>query len=391
MSQPIARRAATTSTGAIALAAIAVTASGTGAHADQSYTVRPGDTVSHIAARTGTSVAAIARASSLSDVSRIQVGQVLTIPSHATSSGSPHESSTTTRTPAKKYTVRSGDTVSAIAHAHGTTVAKIVALNDLDARAFIRVGQVLTLSKAGATTSTTTGTSSRTTTSTTARTATYTVRAGDTVAAIAQRYGTTVAKIVAANHLDARALIRIGQHLTIPGATASSTTKDTPKNLVPSSFAGRTYSASVVGAANQNKATLLARGVPSKAAMQAKVVATAKRLGVDPALAQAIAFQESGFNHTSVSAANAIGVMQVIPSSGEWASDLVGRRLDLLDPDDNVTAGVAILRSLVRTAPDLPSAIAGYYQGAASVRKNGMFADTRRYVANVQTLMTRFR
>ena len=30
-------------------------------------------------------------------------------------------------------------------------------------------------------------------------------------------------------------------------------------------------------------------------------------------------------------------------------------------------------------------------QGASSVKKNGMFADTRRYVANVQTHMTRFR
>jgi len=45
----------------------------------------------------------------------------------------------------------------------------------------------------------------------------------------------------------------------------------------------------------------------------------------------------------------------------------------------------------VRTSPDLPRAIAGYYQGAASVKKYGMFADTRRYVANIQTHMARFR
>ena len=114
-------------------------------------------------------------------------------------------------------------------------------------------------------------------------------------------------------------------------------------------------------------------------------------MGVDPALALAIAYQESGFNHTAVSPANAIGTMQVIPSSGQWASDLVGRPLNLLDPDDNVVAGVAILRQLLRISPDLSSAIAGYYQGAASVRRNGMFADTRRYVAAIQTHMTRFR
>jgi soluble lytic murein transglycosylase-like protein len=161
--------------------------------------------------------------------------------------------------------------------------------------------------------------------------------------------------------------------------------------LVGSTFAGRTYSSAVVSAANANLETLRSRPQPSTAQVQAMVVKAARTLGVDPALAQAIAYQESGFHAAVVSPANAIGVMQVIPSSGEWASDLVGRRLDLLDPQDNVVAGVVILRALVRSAPDLRSAIAGYYQGLASVTRNGMFADTRRYVASVQTLMTQFR
>ena len=155
-------------------------------------------------------------------------------------------------------------------------------------------------------------------------------------------------------------------------------------------FLGRTYAPSVVASANANKATLLAMGVPSRADMQTRVAATARAMGVDARLAQAIATQESGFDHTAVSPANAIGTMQVIPTSGEWASQLVGRDLNLLDPDDNVVAGVAILRHLVKTPPDLPPAIAGYYQGAASVKRNGMFSDTRRYVANVQTLMARY-
>jgi soluble lytic murein transglycosylase-like protein len=125
--------------------------------------------------------------------------------------------------------------------------------------------------------------------------------------------------------------------------------------------------------------------------MKAKVAATARAMGVDQALALAIAYQESGFQMTSVSPANAVGVMQVIPSAGDWASQMVGRDLDLLDPDDNVVAGVAILRALVRQAPDQRTAIAGYYQGLAGVLRNGMNPDTRRYVANVQTLMRQFR
>ena len=279
---------------------------------------------------------------------------------------------------AADYTVREGDTLSSIAKRTGTTVSRIARDNALSDPSRVRAGQVLRLPDAAP---------AATAAPVPARAgASYVVRSGDTVSAIASRHGTTVAAVVAANGLDARASIRAGQNLTIPGAAAPAPTTQ----LVGNTFAGRTYAAAVVDAANQNKATLLAAGVPSRADMQAKVAATARAMGVDAALAQAVAHQESGFDHRAVSPANAIGTMQVIPSSGEWASQLVGRPLDLLSPDDNVVAGVAILRSLVRTSPDLPTAIASYYQGASSVKRNGMYADTRRYVANVQTLMTRF-
>ncbi len=441
-----ARRRVTTGTGATLALAVASVAGAGAAQADEQYTVRAGDTVSHIAARTGASVSAISRANGLPSTARIQVGQTLTIPTGA----SPAPASPASAAPARaaSYTVASGDTVSRIAARHGTSVSAIVAANGLDSRAFIRVGQTLsipgaagasapapaapapaaasgsytvvagdTVSAIAARKGTTVaaivaanGLDSRAfvrvgqqltipgaggsaapapaATRPAATSGTYTVAPGDTVGAIAARHGTTVAAIIAANGLDSRALIRIGQKLSVPGAAPAPAPTT---QLVGNTFAGRTYSDAVVASANANKATLLSMGVPSKDAMRAKVAATARAMGVDPALAQAIAFQESGFNQTAVSPANAIGTMQVIPSSGQWASDLVGRQLNLLDPDDNVVAGVAILRQLIRISPDLPSAIAGYYQGASSVKRNGMFADTRRYVASVQTHMTRFR
>lgn len=287
---------------------------------------------------------------------------------------------------AEEYQVRQGDTVSHIAQRTSTSVAQIVQANGLNASAFIRAGQTLTIPR----TSSSTAAPSAPTTATAATTR-HVVQSGDTVSHLAVRYGTSVSTIVAANGLNSRAMIRTGQTLSIPGASSSSsTTTSTGTTLVGNTFAGRTYPDATVSSANQNKATLLQIGVPSTAEMQALVRSTALSMGVDPALAQAVAFQESGFNHTSVSPANAIGTMQVIPTSGEWASDMVGRELNLLDPKDNVVAGVAILRRLVQTSPDLSSAIAGYYQGQSSVSRNGMFADTRRYVANVRTLMSRF-
>jgi len=69
---------------------------------------------------------------------------------------------------------------------------------------------------------------------------------------------------------------------------------------------------------------------------------------------------------------------------------MVGRELNLLDPYDNVVAGVAIIRYLDRNASSKDQAIAGYYQGLAGVKKNGMKSDTVAYVAKVKAAMARF-
>ncbi|MET1066256.1 MAG: LysM peptidoglycan-binding domain-containing protein, partial [Arthrobacter sp.] len=215
----------------------------------------------------------------------------------------------------------------------------------------------------------------------------YTIKSGDTLSGIAARNGVKLADILAANRLTMSSIIYPGQKLALPGssiAPAATPPAATVTPLVPSTFLGFSYPAAVVSSANQNKALLNASPVPSREQMKTIVADTARRMGVDPALALAFAFQESSFDHRSVSPANAIGTMQVIPSSGEWASDLVGRRLNLLDPYDNATAGVAIIRQLVRTSPDLDTAIAGYYQGQYSVSKYGMYDDTKRYVASIK-------
>ncbi len=368
-------RRAATGTGATLVLTAAAVGVAAPAHADEQYTVRSGDTVSHIAARSGVSVARIAQANALTNPSHIRVGQVLTIPTGKAAAPAP--AAAPAAAPAT-YTVVSGDTLSRIAQRTGTTVAALASANAIANPSFIRIGQVLTIPGAGTPVAAAPAPAAAPSSS-----VAYTVVSGDTLSSIATRHGTTVAAITSANAIANPSLIRIGQVLSIP-VTATSTP------LVGNTFAGRTYPAAVVGAANANKASLLAVGVPSKEQMRALVASTASSMGVDPALALAVAHQESGFDHSAVSPANAIGTMQVIPSSGDWASDLVGRKLNLLDPQDNVVAGVAILRSLVRTSPDLSTAIASYYQGAASVKRNGMFSDTQRYVANVRALMSRF-
>lgn len=355
----------------------------TPAYADRDHRVQSGDTVSELAHRYGTSVASIVAANGLDQRATIVIGRTLTIPD-----SNPAAAPAPTASAPASHVVTAGDTVWAIARARGVTVDAIIQANGLGAGALIRAGQTLTIPDGSSAPATSTATQAAATApSTTASSSTVTVRAGDTLAAIARHHGTTVAALAQANALANVNLIRVGQVLTVPGGSASS---QAPTGLVGDTFLGRTYPADVVASANRHKAALLARDLPSRAAMQALIVATARTHGLDPALAQAIAYQESGFDMRAVSPADAIGVMQVIPASGEWASQLAGRPLDLLDPADNVLAGVLILRSHTRTFADRDLAIGAYYQGAAAVRRHGLYSGTVDYVRSVNALISRF-
>lgn len=210
----------------------------------------------------------------------------------------------------------------------------------------------------------------------------YVVVQGDTLIDICTEHKVNLAGVLTLNHLRKDSIIRPGQKLLLPAR---------PVKANPgSTFLGRTYPPRVVAAANANRKLLARRKVPSRAQVRAMIITAARRRDLDPALVLAVAYQESGFNQRVVSPANAVGVMQVIPSAGKWASDLIDSPLDLLNTRDNITAGVVLLAALSKATGSEAQAIAGYYQGLTSVRNNGMFDDTRRYVANVQTLKSRF-
>lgn len=370
------------------------------------HKVKSGDTVWDLARKYNTSVKKIIDANNLGSNAMIRIGQSLTIPGKSSSQGSSASSSKpSSGSSAKSHRVASGETLSGIAARYGTTTAKLASANKLSNPNLIRAGQVLKIPGAGGGSSSN-GTSSGSTSkpsggSSSASATTHTVKSGDTVWGIARSYSTTVSAIIKANKLGSDGLIRIGQKLSIPGASSGgssapaakpSNPNNACKNLVPNTFLHYTYPDNVVKAANENKCTLDAMKVPSRDSMQRLVRQTALDMGVDPALAQAVALQESGFNQRAVSPANAIGTMQVIPSSGDWAGQLLGRKINLLDPHDNVAAGVAILRQLQRTFPsNLDHAIGAYYQGSGSVSKYGLASDTRNYVAAIKNHMKKYK
>ena len=102
--------------------------------------------------------------------------------------------------------------------------------------------------------------------------------------------------------------------------------------------------------------------------------------GVDPRLARAVAWMESGFQQDVVSDVGAIGVMQLLPGTWAWLDTLIGVKTPRTY-DGNIRAGVRYLRWLLDGfGGDRRLALAGYYQGAAAVRERGLFDDTKRYV-----------
>lgn len=95
------------------------------AEADATYTVKSGDTLSGIAERTGQSVTDLAQKNNISDINNLSVGQVIEIADTS-------ENGT--------YTVKSGDTLSGIAEKYGTTVDRLMQLNNLSSD-FLTVGE----------------------------------------------------------------------------------------------------------------------------------------------------------------------------------------------------------------------------------------------------------
>jgi LysM repeat protein len=206
----------------------------------------------------------------------------------------------------------------------------------------------------------------------------YLVQSGDTLSAIAARFGVGIDQLASANGLDPAGLLLSGTTLSVSGAPApSETTTSQPVSETVSTGTGTGTGA------QPTPETVSPSEVGSIAAAN----------GVSPSLAAAIADQESGFNNNEVSSTGATGVMQIEP--GTWS--YIGQNLVTPPPlsptsaTDNIRGGVLLLHSLLdQTGGDPGLAAAGYYQGLASVRANGEFTDTQQYVASVMALRQRF-
>jgi soluble lytic murein transglycosylase-like protein len=220
-----------------------------------------------------------------------------------------------------------------------------------------------------------------------ANTGSYVVQPGDTLSAIAERAGTSVADLAATNGIDPNGTLLSGSVLKMSGSSAEAPQAGAPQGqLTPAS------SSQPVGETAQGSS-----GAPpyptAETVSPSEVGSIAAENGVSPSLAQAVAYQESGFNNSLTSSADARGVMQILPGTWNWINEnLAGSTpLSPASAASNVRGGVLLLHSLLESTNGNPAqAAAGYFQGLPSVQQNGEFPETQQYVGNVLALKEQF-
>jgi LysM repeat protein len=168
-----------------------------------SYTVSPGDTLGGIARRLGVSVDSLAKTNAIANPDLVIAGDVLKVPGAAAAA------------PATTYTVRSGDTLAAIADRMGVTTAALAEANAIRNPNVILIGQVL--HKPGAAAA---APAPARAAAPPAPARTYVVVRGDTLSLVALHLGVDIGTLASANRITDRNVVYLGQILTVPGGAA---------------------------------------------------------------------------------------------------------------------------------------------------------------------------
>jgi LysM repeat protein len=329
---------------------------------DHVVVVQPGQTLSQIAAEHGVSLDRLLALNDIANPDRIYPGQRIRLRGE--------QRRTQHRAAPVTHRVAYGETLTGIAARYGTTIEALAQRNGLVDPSRIYVGQLLHIS----------GNAARATHSPArperrASFHTHVVRYGETLSGIAMRYRVSIESIVVANRLTDASFIRAGQQLRIPGRA------DPSSNQQPRVWAGSRMPAE------------MAALVQRRDGIGRIIVAEARRQGVPPTFAMAVAWQESGWQPGVVSSAGAIGVMQLLPSTADWVSaTMLGERVNLWDARSNVRAGVALLKHyLERYRHSRSLALAAYYQGQAGTDRHGIYPVSRSYIASILLLQEMFR
>jgi N-acetylmuramoyl-L-alanine amidase len=216
----------------------------------------------------------------------------------------------------------------------------------------------------------------------------HTVVPGETLWSIAAANNFTTRSLAAYNGLPESAQVVVGTTIQIPGegeaaaALGGAAPAAAPTPAQPAAGPSTPPAVSPGGGEPQTTNERTSAG---------EIGSIAAAHGESPSLAAGIAWQESGFDNSLTSTANARGVMQILPGTWDFIqSNLAGYALSPASARENVHAGVMYLNWLRRQTGDETTAVASYYQGLGSVRADGLFPETQRYVQSVMAHRSRF-
>ncbi|MBV9664984.1 MAG: transglycosylase SLT domain-containing protein [Actinobacteria bacterium] len=191
-----------------------------------------------------------------------------------------------------------------------------------------------------------------------AATGTYQVRWGDTLWGIAARLHVPVPALASANGIKNANQLVAGRQLKVP-----------PPSPLPTK--------------------LLAD--PQRLALRPLFDKWAKAYGVPSDLFQAMTWYESGWQNNKVSSTGARGIGQLMPDTVALTQRLIGKKLNVAVPSDNIQMSARFLALLLKeTNNKADQALAGYYQGLRSLHAVGMYDDTKHYVAGILALRKSF-
>jgi soluble lytic murein transglycosylase-like protein len=127
---------------------------------------------------------------------------------------------------------------------------------------------------------------------------------------------------------------------------------------------------------------VLSRGmgaIPAPPAnIQTALQNASSQYGVPYSLLQAVAFQESSYNPTAVSSANAQGLMQIMPAN--FASFGI---TNPNDPQQSANAGAQYLAQLYQQYGDWNTALIAYNQGPGALAANGPYSSSQQYAQSI--------
>lgn len=164
--------------------------------------VRPGETLSEIAARAGISTQRLMQINGLRNADLIVAGQRLIVPGGS----QPGTSGNRGGSPPARVTIRQGETLSEIALRYGVSVERLMQLNGLSDPSRVVAGETLVLRSP---------TSNRRSGGGAAGGTTVLVRPGETLSEIADRHNVTVERLIQLNGIQNPSQLMAGDRLVI--------------------------------------------------------------------------------------------------------------------------------------------------------------------------------